>query len=75
MGCGFRGWWSRSRRRSRSPSVTSSFLDTILYDVAPNDPLTFTVLPLGLGLVALVASWLPARRATLVDPRDALSTE
>jgi len=55
--------------------AVSGFLESLLFGVAPNDPLTFTVLPLGLGLVAVLASWLPARRATRVDPRDALTIE
>jgi predicted permease len=55
--------------------AASGFLDTLLYGIAPTAPVTFTVLPLGLGLVAVAASWLPARRATRVDPREALTTE
>jgi len=37
------------------------------------DPLTFTATPLILGAVALVASWVPARRAARVDPVVALT--
>jgi putative ABC transport system permease protein len=55
--------------------AVSGFLATVLYDVAPRDPLTFVVLPLALAAIALLASWIPARRATGVDPLDALSTE
>ncbi|MEJ2204418.1 MAG: ABC transporter permease [Gemmatimonadota bacterium] len=51
------------------------FIGSLLYEVAPADPATFTVLPLGLAVVALLASWGPARRATKVDPRSALTTE
>ena len=43
-----------------------------LYGVGVVDPLTFTATPLILGAVALVASWIPARRAARVDPLVAL---
>ena len=39
------------------------------------DPLTFTATPLILGAVALVASWVPARRAARVDPVVALTAQ
>jgi putative ABC transport system permease protein len=47
-------------------------LQSQLYEVSVTDPLTFVVAPLFLALVALVACWLPARRATAVDPVAAL---
>ena len=55
--------------------AASGFLRTLLYGIEPDDPLTFMVLPLGLALIAVLASWLPARRATGVDPREALTHE
>ncbi len=51
------------------------WLSTLLYGVAPHDPVTFGAVALGLGVVALVASWLPARRAAGVDPIVALRVE
>lgn len=48
---------------------------TLLYGVRPTDPVTFAAAPLVLLMAALAASWLPARRATRIDPLEALRAE
>jgi putative ABC transport system permease protein len=55
--------------------VLSRFLESLLYDVTATDPLTFVAVPALLGLIALAAAWIPARRAVAVSPRDALVWE
>jgi putative ABC transport system permease protein len=47
----------------------------MLFEVSEHDPVTFVGVGLGLAAVAFVACWLPARRATRVDPVTALRCE
>ena len=46
-----------------------------LFGITTTDPASFLAAPLLLGAVALLASWLPARRATRADPLHVLNTD
>jgi putative ABC transport system permease protein len=55
--------------------MASRALTSVLYDVAPLDPAALITALFTLSLVALIACFLPARRASLVDPIEALRME
>lgn len=46
-----------------------------LFEVKPRDPVAFVAVPVVLTLIALVSVWLPARRASRINPLDALRHE
>jgi putative ABC transport system permease protein len=50
-------------------------LGTFLFDITPSDPITYAGLVVVLGVTALMAAWIPARRAARVDPVEALKGE
>jgi ABC-type antimicrobial peptide transport system permease subunit len=56
-------------------AATGKILSEMLYQVGALDPVAFTAAPLLLAAAALIATWLPARRATHVNPIQALRTE
>jgi ABC-type antimicrobial peptide transport system permease subunit len=51
------------------------FIESLLYDVDPRDPAVFAATTLALLSVALLACWVPARRAARIDPVAALRAE
>ena len=55
--------------------ATTRFVASFLYGLSPNDPLTLFLAAAALAGVAFVAGYLPARRASLVDPMTALREE
>ena len=64
LAAGLLGAWALSRA-----------LASQLYGITAQDPLTYGTVALLLGSVALLATWVPARRATRVDPMTSLRVE
>ena len=56
-------------------AVVTRVLQRFLFGVTPTDPIVFTLVALLLVAVGLMAAWLPARRATRIDPCAALRAE
>jgi predicted permease len=56
-------------------TVVGRFVRSFLFEVAPMDPLTIGASTVLLALFALLASWIPARRASMVDPTEALRSD
>jgi ABC-type antimicrobial peptide transport system permease subunit len=52
--------------------ILTRVMATLLFEVSPTDPVIFICVPLLLIVVALIACWIPARRAAKVDPIVAL---
>jgi putative ABC transport system permease protein len=53
-------------------ALLTKSMQSVLYDIRPSDPLTFAQVVIVLLGAALLASWLPARRALKIDPVTAL---
>ena len=56
-------------------AAASRLLESFLFGVGADDPLTFAAAPVALVAVALVACWLPGRRAARIHPMDALRVD
>jgi predicted permease len=54
---------------------TGKIVSSILFQVSSTDPFAFTIAPVVLMTAALLATWIPARRATKISPMAALRTE
>jgi predicted permease len=54
---------------------TTQLFKSYLYETSPLDPLTFAMIPLVFVAVALIATWIPARRAAATDPMKSLRHE
>jgi ABC-type lipoprotein release transport system permease subunit len=50
-------------------------MQSLLFGISPLDPITFAVVPIVLAAAAVLASYLPARRAVSVDPVETLRAE
>jgi ABC-type lipoprotein release transport system permease subunit len=50
-------------------------MSALLFGVGPMDPITYAAVSAGLAAVALLATWLPARRASRIDPIAALRAD
>ena len=55
--------------------ASTRLMQSILFGVEPLDPLTFATMPLPLAAAAILATYLPARRAVLVDPVETMRAE
>ena len=55
--------------------IAAGRLSPLLFDVSPRDPLVYTLVATAMMVVALAASFIPARRAACVDPNVALRSE
>jgi predicted permease len=56
-------------------TALTQLMRSLLFGISPLDPITYVIVPLVLAMAALLASYLPARRAAAVNPVDALRAE
>ena len=56
-------------------SMATKYLNSLLFEITPLDTATFIAMPALFAVIAIVASYLPARRATMLDPQAVLRSE
>jgi len=56
-------------------AAVTRLMRSLLFGISPLDPITFAVVPIVLAAAAVLASYLPARRAATVDPVETLRAE
>ena len=57
------------------PGVDADLMKSLLFGISPLDPLTYAAVPVVLVAATVLASYLPARRAAITDPVEALRSE
>lgn len=67
--------WADAHNLQPVATLVMRLLSTLLYGVSPFDPITYAIVIAALSAVTLVATWLPARQATRVDPMSALRAD
>ena len=69
------GFAPAARKLGLSPSGVTRLIQSQLFGVEATDLLSMAVASLGIGVVTALAGYLPARRATMIDPMHALRWE
>ena len=72
---GHRGRYDLVHTRIVHALALGRFVSTQLYQVSPRDPVIFAITAVVLSAVALLAAWLPIRRAATVDPAQTLRAD
>ena len=68
-------WWRSALAALAVALAVGRYLESLLYQVSPRDPVAFGVSAALLVVVSIAACLIPARRATQVNPMDALRSD